>query len=62
LQVEITQSLVNHGMLPANSRYDSKAKAALVDYMRRENLENRVRTDDSIDRQTLEYLRAHAGR
>ncbi len=31
---------------------------SLVEFMHRENLEDRVRTDGTIDRQTLDYLRA----
>ncbi len=38
--------------------FDADARAALVAYMHVENLENRVRHDGRIDRQTLEYLRA----
>jgi hypothetical protein len=34
------------------------AGTALVAYMHVENLENRVRDDGRIDRQTLDYLRA----
>ncbi len=40
--------------------YDERVHAALVAYMHVENLENRVRTDGAIDRQTLDYLRAAA--
>ena len=38
--------------------YDERVRGALVAYMHVENLENRVRTDGAIDRQTLDYLRA----
>jgi uncharacterized Ntn-hydrolase superfamily protein len=34
----------------------------LVTFMHRENLEERVRTDGTIDKQTLNYLRAHASK
>ena len=33
---------------------------SLVEFMHRENLEDRVRSDGAIDKQTLEYLRAFA--
>ena len=39
--------------------FDDEARAALVGFMHIENLENRVRTDGTIDRQTLNYLRNH---
>ncbi len=42
--------------------YDERVHAALVAYMHVENLENRVRADGAIDRQTLDYLRAAAAR
>ncbi|HEY6234691.1 MAG TPA: DUF1028 domain-containing protein [Candidatus Elarobacter sp.] len=38
--------------------FDDDARAALVSFMHVENLENRVRSDGTIDRQTLDYLRA----
>ncbi|HEV2641892.1 MAG TPA: DUF1028 domain-containing protein [Candidatus Elarobacter sp.] len=38
--------------------FDDDARAALVSFMHVENLENRVRADGTIDRQTLDYLRA----
>jgi len=39
--------------------YDERAHAALVAFMHVENLENRVRTDGAIDRQTLAYLQGY---
>jgi uncharacterized Ntn-hydrolase superfamily protein len=55
---EIVSELVRVGALPTgHERYDAAARAALVAYMHVENLENRVRDDGRIDRQTLEYLR-----
>ncbi len=45
-------------MLPAGAPYDAAAHDALVRFMHRENLEDRVRADGTIDRQTLDYLRA----
>ena len=41
---------------------DDEARAALVAFMHVENLENRVRADGTIDRQTLDYLRAFTPR
>src|ERR1700681_1062520 len=38
--------------------FDDEARDALVAFMHVENLENRVRSDGTIDRQTLDYLRA----
>jgi uncharacterized Ntn-hydrolase superfamily protein len=38
--------------------FDDAAREALVAFMHVENLENRVRPDRTIDRQTLEYLKA----
>jgi uncharacterized Ntn-hydrolase superfamily protein len=60
LAAEISGLLVNTGQLPKGASFDQRAKDALVEYMHRENLEDRVRTDGTIDRQTLEYLRSHA--
>jgi uncharacterized Ntn-hydrolase superfamily protein len=57
LQSEIVNLLTAAGELPPRSRYDNTAQTALVQFMHRENLENRVRTDNAIDRQTLDYLR-----
>ncbi len=45
---------------PGAAAYDDAARAALVAFMHVENLENRVRDDRTIDRQTLDYLRKHA--
>ncbi len=39
--------------------FDDEARAALVAFMHVENLENRVRSDGTVDRQTLNYLRNH---
>ena len=41
-----------------DSGFDETARSALVAFMHVENLENRVRDDGAIDRQTLDYLRA----
>ena len=61
LAVEIVRLLERAGELPKGTAkapvYGESARAALVRFMHRENLENRVREDGSIDRQTLEYLR-----
>ncbi len=40
----------------AHKHYDAVAREALVRLMHVENLENRVRADGSVDRQTLDYL------
>jgi uncharacterized Ntn-hydrolase superfamily protein len=58
---EIARELVRVGALPSGETYDEEAQAALVRFMHVENLENRVRTDGTIDRQTLEYLRNFPG-
>jgi uncharacterized Ntn-hydrolase superfamily protein len=54
---EIVRELVRVRALEAGDRYDERAKDALVTFMHVENLENRVREDGTIDRQTLNYLR-----
>ncbi len=61
LGAEIARALARVGALaePADA-YDARVHAALVAYMHVENLENRVRHDGAIDRQTLEYLRGAA--
>ncbi len=59
LGAELTSELVRVGALTApRASFDDEAKAALVSFMHVENLENRVRTDGRIDRQTLAHLRA----
>ncbi|MFN2459726.1 MAG: DUF1028 domain-containing protein [Candidatus Velthaea sp.] len=56
---EIVAELVRAGALDAAPQsFDETARTALVRFMHVENLENRVRDDGAIDRQTLEYLRA----
>jgi uncharacterized Ntn-hydrolase superfamily protein len=56
----IVAELVRLDALPAGaSRYDEAAQTALVAFMHVENLENRVRADGTVDRQTVEYLAAH---
>ena len=55
---EIARELVRVGALREGGVYDKRVQDALVSFMHVENLENRVRTDGTIDRQTLEYLRA----
>ena len=57
VQSELVDLLVRAGELPARSTYDARAQSALVEFLHRENLENRVRTDGTIDQQTLQYLR-----
>ena len=59
LGIEIVRELQRVGALDRGSeRFDDRARAALVAFMHLENLENRVRPDGRIDRQTLAYLRA----
>jgi uncharacterized Ntn-hydrolase superfamily protein len=59
---EIARLLARVGAHDDPSRYDERAAAALIASMHVENLENRVRDDGAIDRQTLGYLRAAAER
>ena len=54
---EIVRELVRVRALDAGDGYDARAQAALVAFMHVENLENRVRDDGAVDRQTLEYLK-----
>jgi len=59
LGAEVVRELIRVGVLPAaHERFDAPARAALVAFMHVENLENRVRDDGRIDRQTLNYLRS----
>jgi uncharacterized Ntn-hydrolase superfamily protein len=56
---ELVTQLARVGALsPISDEFDEDARAALVAFMHVENLENRVRDDGAIDRQTLDYLRA----
>jgi len=56
---QIVAELKRIGVLgPDAFAYDAAARAALVGFMHVENLENRVRDDGKIDRQTLGYLRS----
>jgi len=57
LGAEIARLLESAGELPKGAVYDDVARTALLRFMHRENLENRVRDDGTIDRQTLGYLR-----
>ena len=59
LGAEISSELVRVGVLDRSNGYDERAHEALVGFMHVENLENRIRTGKSIDRQTLEYLRGY---
>jgi uncharacterized Ntn-hydrolase superfamily protein len=59
---ELCTLLRKAGRLPDGSVYDEAAHRALVTFMHAENLEDRVRNDGTIDRQTLEYLRAYVTR
>lgn len=57
---EIVRELVRIGAHVGNDGgYDEQAHASLVAFMHVENLENRVRTDGAIDRQTLAYLQGY---
>lgn len=59
LGAELAGELVRVGaLMPPSTAFDERARAALVTFMHVENLENRVRDDGAIDRQTLDYLRA----
>jgi uncharacterized Ntn-hydrolase superfamily protein len=62
LGAEIATLLRATGGVIGGSTYDATTRAALVHFMHRENLEDRVRSDDTIDRQTLGYLRAFVAR
>jgi len=55
---ELVRELRRVGALaPEHQTFDARARETLVAYMHVENLENRVRDDGRIDRQTLDYLR-----
>jgi uncharacterized Ntn-hydrolase superfamily protein len=58
LGAEIAALLVGAGSLPKGAVFDGKAGEALVAFMHRENLEDRVLDGSRIDRQTLAYLRS----
>jgi len=61
LGAEIAALLFTADVAPA-AAYGAATHAALVHFMHRENLEDRVRSDSTIDRQTLDYLRAFVAR
>jgi uncharacterized Ntn-hydrolase superfamily protein len=55
---ELVSELARVGALaPGHRGFDETARAALTRFMHVENLENRVRSDGRIDRQTIGYLR-----
>jgi uncharacterized Ntn-hydrolase superfamily protein len=59
LGTKIVVELKRIGVLgPDTFAYDDAARTALVAFMHVENLENRLRDDGKIDRQTLDYLRS----
>ena len=59
LGIELVRELVRVGALGApRDRFDETAREALVRFMHVENLENRVRNDGCVDRQTIDYLLA----
>jgi uncharacterized Ntn-hydrolase superfamily protein len=57
LGAQLAELLAKVREIPVGSPFDDNARKALVSFMHRENLEDRVRDDGCIDRQTLEYLR-----
>jgi hypothetical protein len=60
LGAEIVRELARVGAYDdAEAPFDERARTALIDFMHVENLENRVRTDGTIDIQTRDYLRAY---
>jgi uncharacterized Ntn-hydrolase superfamily protein len=60
LGAQLAELLAKAREIPAGRPFDDNARKALVSFMHRENLEDRVRDDGCIDRQTLEYLRTFA--
>jgi len=61
LGAELVELLHRAGAFPrAGGPFDDAARDALIAFMHVENLEERVRADGTIDRQTLEYLRSRA--
>ncbi len=63
LGAELARELHRVGALELHAdAFDERARTALVAFMHIENLENRVRDDGRIDRQTLAYLRAAPSR
>jgi uncharacterized Ntn-hydrolase superfamily protein len=59
LGAELVTLLHRAGALSrAGGSFDAAAREALVRFMHVENLEERVRTDGTLDRQTLDYLRS----
>jgi uncharacterized Ntn-hydrolase superfamily protein len=62
LAAELASLLAQAGEIAAGAPFDSAAQTALERFMHRENLEDRVRGDGTIDRQTLDYLRAFVRR
>lgn len=55
---EIVAHLRRSGRVLASDDFDEPARTALIEFMHVENLEERVRNDGTIDRQTVDYLRA----
>lgn len=62
LGAQLAELLAKAREIPSGSPFDDNARKALVSFMHRENLEDRVRDDGCIDRQTLEYLRTFAAK
>jgi len=59
LGAEICELLRKAGRSLPGPDFDDVAQRALVEFMHTENLEDRVRSDGTIDRQTLGYLRSY---
>jgi uncharacterized Ntn-hydrolase superfamily protein len=60
---ELVQILIHFGALTkGHARFDKDAFAAFERVMGVENLEERIRTDGTVDRQTLEYFREKLAR
>ncbi len=63
MAAELASHLRRVGALPQDAMaFDERAREALVAVMHVENLENRVRSDGRIDRQTRDYLAAMPSR
>lgn len=54
--------LAGYSLAQPTGRYDEETKKALLAYMGTENLEERQRDDDQIDRVVIEYMRTHRTR
>jgi len=59
LGAEICELLRKTGRSLPGTKFDDVAQRVLAEFMHTENLEDRVRSDGTIDRQTLGYLRLY---